>query len=93
MIYDYKDNHPIIKAIKSKGWAIFEVYSSKSKGECAGWRIDASIAHSTKHEETHRKINGLFLGFTLNDSLKNVFSDKFPSNNIIKNQPTPHSLT
>jgi hypothetical protein len=83
MIYTYEDKHPIISAIKKKGWVLFEVYSARvteKNGICGGWWIDCAVAYDTEHYETHKKINRKYLGNTLRDSLKEVKSDRFPSN-------------
>jgi hypothetical protein len=79
MIYTYEDNHPIIKAIKKRGWVLFMVTKNKiSDGITGGVWIDCCDAYDTEHYESHKKIHGLYLGNTLKDALKEVKSDRFP---------------
>ena len=66
MIYTHEDNHPIVRALK----------------KCAGWWIDCAVSYGTEHFETHRIINGKWLGVKLKDALKEVRSDLFPSNGV-----------
>ena len=40
MIYDQDDNHPVINALKNKGWHTFYVHSSRIKNQFSGWWID-----------------------------------------------------
>jgi len=83
MIYTYEDNHKIIKALKKKGWVLFEVYGNRvteENGINGGWWIDCAVAYETIHYETHKVINHKYLGDTLRDALNEVKSDIFPSN-------------
>lgn len=40
MIYTHEDKHPIVSALKKKGWILFDVTASrvtKANGICGGW--------------------------------------------------------
>lgn len=83
MIYTHEDKHPIVSALKKKGWILFDVTAARvteANGICGGWWIDCAVAYGTEHYETHKTINGKWLGITLKDALKEVKSDRFPSN-------------
>lgn len=81
MIYTHEDKHPIISALKKKGWVLFDVYANKlSDGIHGGVWIDCAPAYGTEHWESHSVINHKYLGGTLKDSLKEVKSDRFPEN-------------
>jgi hypothetical protein len=83
MIYTYEDKHPIVSALKKKGWVLFDVYGNRvteKNGINGGWWIDCATAHETEHYDTHKAIHGKYLGNTLRDSLRELKSDKFPSN-------------
>ncbi len=83
MIYTHEDKHPIVSALKKKGWILFDVTvvrATEANGICGGWWIDCAVAYGTEHYETHKIINGKWLGITLKDALKKVKSDEFPLN-------------
>jgi len=83
MIYTHVDRHPIVTALKKKGWVLFDVTAARTteaNGISGGWWIDCAVSFGTEHYKTHRIINGKWLGATLKDALKEVNSDKFPSN-------------
>ena len=81
MIYTHEDKHPIITALKKKGWVLFDVYANKlSDGIHGGVWIDCAPAYGTEHYESHKIINHKYIGNTLKDALKEVKSDRFPKN-------------
>lgn len=80
MMYNNEDNHPTVNILKKKGWKVFEVYSSRHKNEWGGWWIDTAIAYDTEHRDSHKTINGMFLGVTLKDALYTLRKDDFPVN-------------
>lgn len=83
MIYTHEDNHKIIKAIKKKGWVLFEVYANRvteANGIHGGWWVDCAVAYNTEHYESHKKINHIYLGNTLKDSMLFV-KEELPTNN------------
>ena len=83
MIYTHEDKHPIIIALKRKGWVIFDVTAARvteENGIYGGWWIDCAVAYDTEHFETHKVISGKYLGNTLRDSLSEVKSERFPQN-------------
>lgn len=80
MIYDNNSNHPTVKMLKRKGWVLFDVTSSRIKNEYGGWWIDTAVAYNTDHMESHKAINGKFLGMTLKEALYTLRRDDFPVN-------------
>ena len=83
MIYLSEDKHPIINAIKEKGWIVFEVYGNRTtekNGLSGGWWIDTNVTFETDHYTSHRIIHNKYLGGTLKDALKEVKGDNFPTN-------------
>jgi len=81
MIYTYEDKHPIITALKKKGWIVFDVTANKiSDGITGGVWIDCCQAYNTEYRESHKKIHRLYLGDTLKDAIIEVKSDNFPIN-------------
>ena len=81
MIYTHEDKHPIVNALKKKGWVLFMVTRNKlSDGITGGVWIDCCDAYGTKHYNSHQKIHDKYLGDTLKEAIKEVKSDKFPSN-------------
>lgn len=81
MLYTNEDKHPIVNALKSKGWKIFIVSRNKvSDGITGGVWIDCCDAYNTEHYESHKKIHNLYLGNTLKEAMQEVKSDKFPCN-------------
>lgn len=88
MIYDHSDNHPIVKAIKSKGWVIFMVAGARvteKNGIYGGYWIDCYEAHGTIHEISHKMIHGYCLGNTMRDALQEIKSGRFPSRTDLTN--------
>lgn len=53
-------NHPIAKLLLAKGYTQFEYGGSQIKNEYSGWWCES---------ETHKELNGKFLGCTLKDSI------------------------
>lgn len=80
MIYDYTDKHILVNALKRKGWVLFELYSSQKEDKYKGWFIDTAISFNTEHYETHKKINGKFLGTNLKGAMFCVRRNDFPIN-------------
>jgi len=80
MIYNHTDNHPTVNILKRKGWKVFEVTASKHKNKWGGWWIDTAIAYDTEHRESHKVIDGTFLGVTLKDALYTLRRNDFPVN-------------
>lgn len=83
MIYTHEDKHPIVSALKKKGWVLFDITRARAtevNGINGGWWIDCSPTFGTEHYETHKIVNDRWLGITLKDALNEVKSDKFPSN-------------
>lgn len=83
MIYSNDDKHPIITALKQKGWVLFDVTfarATEKNGIHGGWWVDCSSSFGTEHYISHKQIDKKWLGMTLKDSLKNIKSDKFPQN-------------
>jgi len=83
MIYTHEDKHPIVTALKKKGWVLFDVTAARATGNngiCGGWWIECAVAFGTEHYETHKKINRKWLGIKLKDALEEVRSDAFASN-------------
>jgi hypothetical protein len=75
MIYTSTNNHRIVKALKRKGFVLFDIYYAKpsiSSGIYSGWIVDCSITFNTEHYETHKVIDGMYLGRTIKESLKNI---------------------
>jgi len=78
MIYTQDDNHPVVKAIKKKGWKIFMVTSSRIKNEYSGWWIDTCDAYDTEYRESHKAIDSTYLGETRKDALYTINHNDFP---------------
>lgn len=80
MIYDNKDNHIVVNKLKEKGWVLFDVSQSRVKNIYGGWWIDTAPAYGTEHYDSHKKIDGIFLGSTLKESLHTIKGVNFPTN-------------
>ncbi len=81
--YNQDDNHVIIKALKRKGWVIFEItYATLTadNGICGGWWIDCYATYETEHYKSHRAIHGKWLGQTIKVALCNIKDLNFPIN-------------
>ena len=73
-------NHPVVNAIKAKGWKIFSVSNSRIKNQYSGWWIDTMDAHETEYEASHKAIDCEYLGETIKDALGTIKRDSFPTN-------------
>jgi hypothetical protein len=83
MIYSHEDNHILVKALKKKGWVIFDImfaYPSQRNGKDSGWQVECATSYDTIYYQSHRVINGIYLGRTIKVSLDTIRSDDFPSN-------------
>jgi hypothetical protein len=78
MIYTQDDNHPVVNAIKKKGWTIFMVTSSRIKNEYSGWWIDIADTYDTEYAESHKAIDCKYLGETRKDALYTINYHNFP---------------
>ncbi len=78
MIRTQDDNHPVVNAIKKKGWKIFMVTNSRIKNQYSGWWIDTSDAYGTKYGLSHQKIDCMYLGETIKDALYTINKCPFP---------------
>lgn len=85
MTYSQDDKHIIVNALKKKGWKVFDImYANKSNGVHSGWRIECSPTFSTEYYESHKAIDGKWLGLTIREAMETIKSDNFPTNSGTK---------
>lgn len=75
MIYDSNDNHIIVKALKDKGFDLFNVMYARPSfinGINSGWWVDIAPAYGTDFYEINKEINNKYLGINLKEAMKNI---------------------
>ena len=65
-----KRKNPISSAMRAKGWDDFEISGSRIKNEWSGYWVES---------ETHKEIDGKWIGQTFKDALWTI-RNNFPTN-------------
>lgn len=75
MIYDNNDNHVIVKALKNKGFNLFNIMYARpsfTNGINSGWWVDIAPTYGTEYYESHKEIKDKYLGRNIKEVMKNI---------------------